>query len=233
VKFGYRITYFDAGDERGEFEGLPDHLICDETLDENLDRIKEYLRAWMEKEGSNESMTHLNISVLGPFPEDRCVVDHRTPEQRLSDSDSPEERFGWLGDAAMSRVGAGDVEAARTHIYELQEMLPRFKDHLYLNDAIEKVHIVLGRLAIQDGKVDEAKRHLIEAASTKGSPTMCSFGPNMSLARDLLLAGEKQAVLDYFQACRKFWESGSDDLDEWEMYVSAGRVPDFRGNLSY
>jgi hypothetical protein len=55
------------------------------------------------------------------------------------------------------------------------------------------------------------------------------YGPNMSLAKDLLEKGEKQGVLDYFALCRKFWNSGR--LDEWSQQVTEGTIPDFGANL--
>jgi hypothetical protein len=54
----------------------------------------------------------------------------------------------------------------------------------------------------------------------------------MSLAHDLLLVGEREAVLDFFEACKKFWEHGAEELEDWTMYVNAGRIPDFGLNLT-
>jgi hypothetical protein len=62
---------------------------------------------------------------------------------------------------------------------------------------------------------------------------MKSFGPNMSLAKDLLQEGEQQAVLDYFGLCHEFWKSGEKKLDQWSQEVNAGRLPDFGANLVY
>jgi len=33
-----------------------------------------------------------------------------------------------------------------------------------------------------------------------------SFGPNVSLAKDLLEKGERDTVVEYFEACKKFWK---------------------------
>jgi len=32
------------------------------------------------------------------------------------------------------------------------------------------------------------------------------FGPNVSLAKDLIEKGERDTVVEYFEACRKFWK---------------------------
>ncbi len=55
----------------------------------------------------------------------------------------------------------------------------------------------------------------------------------MSLAKDLLERGERETVLQYFELCRKFWQMGHDQLDQWTKDVNAGRIPDFGANLIY
>jgi hypothetical protein len=55
----------------------------------------------------------------------------------------------------------------------------------------------------------------------------------MLLARDLLGAGEKDAVLAYFEQCRKFWKLGGEKLDRWSQEVKAGVTPNFGANLLY
>jgi hypothetical protein len=86
-------------------------------------------------------------------------------------------------------------------------------------------------VALADGKLDEAKLHLLEAGKTPGSPQLNSFGPSMALAGDLLKKGEKAAVLSYFDLCRTFWKLGSSKLDEWTAAVNSGASPDFGANL--
>lgn len=71
------------------------------------------------------------------------------------------------------------------------------------------------------------------AGDTPGSPQLNSFGPNMTLARDLLQRGETAPVLAYFEQVRRFWKMGGGRLDAWSAAVEAGRIPDFGGNLLY
>ena len=234
----YRVSYVFGGDgDEVDALGPPKHLICDETLGESLNRIRDLIQTWIENGeatgSADDVFRHLNISVMGPFPEERSRVVSKTPLERLAEASSRDERFNALGNAAKSQLDAGEFETARTYAEELRGLLPSFEGHWNLHHAYEALHVVFGRLALREGKVDEAKQHLLESAQGSGSPTMSSFGPNMSLARDLLLAGESETVLEYFDLCRKFWEMGSDDLDEWIMYVIAGRMPDFGANLMY
>ena len=78
-----------------------------------------------------------------------------------------------------------------------------------------------------------AHNRLLEAGKSPGSPQMDTFGPNMSLARDLVEKGERETVLQYFELCRKFWKLGQDRLDQWTKDVRAGQMPDFGANLLY
>ena len=60
-----------------------------------------------------------------------------------------------------------------------------------------------------------------------------SFGPNMSLAKDLLEAGETHAVIASFEQCRTFWKMDGTQLDRWTADVRDGKVPNFGANLRY
>ena len=73
------------------------------------------------------------------------------------------------------------------------------------------VHLTLGRIALADGNVKDAKYRLIAASTIQGSPQLDSFGPDMTLAEELLKAGEKEVVLKYFELCAAFWELGKDE----------------------
>ena len=79
----------------------------------------------------------------------------------------------------------------------------------------------------------DAKLRLLASGRTKGSPTLDSFGPNMSLAKDLLERGEREVVLEYFKLCSAFWKRGADRLDAWTAEIKQGQIPDFGANLDY
>lgn len=100
-------------------------------------------------------------------------------------------------------------------------------------NRIHHGNIILGQLAIVEGNVDEAKSRLLLAGKTEGSPQLNSFGPNMTLAKELLKRGEREAVLEYFELCKKFWKSGDRNLKQWSDDVKADRTPQFGANLRY
>ncbi|HWX21027.1 MAG TPA: hypothetical protein VN578_14095 [Candidatus Binatia bacterium] len=163
-----------------------------------------------------------------------------TPQPRLDDATkklaaarTQEEKFYALNDAAKESFVAGKVEDAGKYAQELMRMLPDFQGNWNYGNAVQDANLVLGRIAVREGHIDKAKRHLIASGNSPGSPQMDSFGPNMSLAKDLLEKGEHEAVLEYFELCRKFWNMDNGKLNDWSQEVKAGRIPDFGANLVY
>jgi hypothetical protein len=55
----------------------------------------------------------------------------------------------------------------------------------------------------------------------------------MMPASELLKRGERDAVIEYFEMCRKFREMGGAKLDSWSETVRQGGTPAFAGNLLY
>jgi len=55
----------------------------------------------------------------------------------------------------------------------------------------------------------------------------------MSLANDLLEAGEKSTVVKYFNDCKKFWERNDGRLDSWIASIRGGGKPYFGASLKY
>ncbi|MGH7973303.1 MAG: hypothetical protein ACREIC_31680 [Limisphaerales bacterium] len=139
-----------------------------------------------------------------------------------------------LDRAAKMSLAVGRIEDARqfaTDMLVLDEKYSRGDPEKANGDVVHDGHLVLGRLALDEGQLDEAKRHLLAAGKSKGSPVLGSFGPNMSLAKELLEKGDQETVLQYLELCRKFWQS--DKLDEWTKDIQAGRIPEFGANLIY
>lgn len=83
---------------------------------------------------------------------------------------------------------------------------------------------------MQAGRLDEAKRCLIEAGKNPGSPQLDNLGPDMGLAQDLLERGERETVLEYLKLCRKFWKDSRDLLDQWSQAIKAGKTSDLEDN---
>jgi hypothetical protein len=55
----------------------------------------------------------------------------------------------------------------------------------------------------------------------------------MILAKELAEKGERDAVIQYLDLCRNFWQMDGGKLREWQAIVKDGLVPDFGANLLY
>jgi len=139
-------------------------------------------------------------------------------------------RDGLLGDLAKAALEANEYAVARSYAERMITHNPLGWNY---GNNIHHANIILGRLALRMDDFEEAKKRLIKAGATPGSPQLDSFGPNMTLAEELLQKGERDVVLEYLELCSNFWEMGLDRLDEWSVLVQGGRIPDFGTNLHY
>jgi tetratricopeptide (TPR) repeat protein len=138
-----------------------------------------------------------------------------------------------LVELAKNAYEAGEMEKAKKYAGELLKTGTKDPQDWNYGNAIHHANNVLGRIALQAGQIPQADDYLLKAGDTPGSPQLDSFGPNMCLAKELLEAGQKDAVLQYFAACRKFWKMGGKQLDDWTALVKDGKVPEFGANLMY
>ena len=137
-----------------------------------------------------------------------------------------------LDDLAKTAFDAGETNKAKMYAEQmLQEASLQKKDWNRGNDIFFG-NFILGRLALKAGEIEQAKHFLIEAGKTPGSPQLNSFGPNMTLAKELLEKGQTEAVLEFFGLCARFWRY-QPRLSEWTATVKQGTIPDFGANLDY
>jgi tetratricopeptide (TPR) repeat protein len=138
-----------------------------------------------------------------------------------------------LTDLTEIAYDAGDMAKARAYAHQLLDEAGSQRSNWNYGNAVHKGNLVLGRIAVREGRLDVAATFLRASGETPGSPQLNTFGPNMSLARDLLERGQIEPVLTYFELCRKFWEMGGSRLDAWSKDVRSGKIPDFGANLVY
>ena len=138
----------------------------------------------------------------------------------------------------MSAFEAGQLDAARKRAAETLAANTDTRNWNYGNH-VHEMNQILGRVALRQGKREEAKRALLAAGATPGSPQLDSFGPNFVLARELLVEGEKAVVIQYLDLVGRFWarhdpkrpdqRSGVEEkaalLAKWKDEIRAGKIP--------
>lgn len=194
--------------------------------------LADQLKQALER-GDIDAAGRLNSSINAGIVRARQMI-QPTPQEQLAKLEQANlngrARANELPRLALTALEAGEYGRAEQYARELMSGSPNSGPAVYYGN------LVLGRLALQrDNDMAAAKRLLLASAATAGSPTLNSFGPNMTLARDLLLRGEREAVVQFLELCRKFWKTSNalKKLDEWTALVKGGVVPDFGANLQY
>lgn len=146
------------------------------------------------------------------------------------------KKFDILDNLVIAAIDAGKLDLAEEWAKDLMqfsqdfiELSPSNRDYWNYGNMIYAGNIALGRIALRREDLDQAKVRLLAAAGTPGSPQLASFGPNMSLAKELIERGEKETVLSFFEKCKHFWNNPK--LEAWAGALKRGKTPDFGLNL--
>jgi hypothetical protein len=149
-------------------------------------------------------------------------------------NDSPRAKeFYRMTQTVQTAFLDGDLAKAESTSVWLLKEAESWKENWNYGNAVHAANLTLGRVALAQGEMAEAKTFLLKAGATPGSPQLNSFGPDMNLARDLLKQGEKETVLRYFDLCEVFWKKGPESLKSWRESINRGEVPEFGANLRY
>lgn len=179
-------------------------------------------------------------STLGDSPEEN-TRGMKLTEGDLSVATNEIERFYALGNAARNALKEGKVKEAKALAKELARVTPEYRDNWNYGNAVANANQILGQIALSKGDLEEAKKHLLASANSKGSPQLNSFGPNFKLAGKLAEKGEYRTVIQFLAQVKMFWANPNDrreanskhvagmhlqQLDSWRKQLQAGKVPD-------
>ncbi|HEY8559613.1 MAG TPA: hypothetical protein VIL74_04355 [Pyrinomonadaceae bacterium] len=154
-----------------------------------------------------------------------------TPKAAVSEADK--NSFYELTKRVTFVFSKGELTRAKEFAETLLEQADTMPDDWNYGNAVHVANLVLGHVALASGDVAAAKRFLLAAGKTPGSPQLDSFGPNMRLAKALLEKGETETVLEYFDLCDKFWKPRFSATAEWKAAIRKNETPDFGANLRY
>ena len=189
-----------------------------------------------ERPGSADSSERLAAvqrlaQLRSRFPRDNAQV--LTDIEQQTTGAGGETRFYALSDLAKAALAAGNNEKAGNYATELIATAARYPDNWNYGNAIHNGNMILGRIALHKGDVASARHYLLESGRTPGSPQLGSFGPNVTLAKELIDINERDTALQYFTLCKSFWGMGVQKLGDWSEIVRSGGTPDFGPNLLY
>jgi tetratricopeptide (TPR) repeat protein len=139
------------------------------------------------------------------------------------------ERGFLVPNLAKAALTTGQLEKAAEYAHQMLTTTATFNK----GDFVYNGNFVLGMIAVKKGDIESAEKYLLEAGETSGSPVLKSFGPNMSLAKELLDRGKKDTVLAFLKKCAKFWNKPPSPCNQWIQELEEGQTPDFGRNLIY
>lgn len=181
------------------------------AISEQKNRVRFWLASILHRSGKEQKDRNKLVEAVSLM---KKVVRQREPSRRF------DYRF-WLAKMALD---SQQIDLARR---VSEEML---NDDSGNFQSVHVAHIVLGSIALQNGNMISAIDHLCLAARVGRSPRLSSYGPMMSLAQALLEEGEREAVIDYLNHCKKFWRSGTKRLTNWVGEIETGRSPILEGD---
>ncbi|MGA8490942.1 MAG: hypothetical protein WB711_10990 [Terriglobales bacterium] len=120
-----------------------------------------------------------------------------------------------------------DDKAARTYATQALDLASHAGDRTIQGtsvgpQAIHDANDVLGRVALRNGDLQQAREYLLKAAPV--GENMNTLGPRMLLAQALLDRGEREVVLQYLDKMKTSWKSGTTQLDHWIAAIKTGKA---------
>lgn len=111
-------------------------------------------------------------------------------------------------DEGWRALSAGDLEGAEEAAARalIANDAPNNEGEWPAGDRQHMAHILLGYVCLRRGDVDGAATELIRSAQVEATPVLGSFGPDLSLAWQLLVAGKGDEVAHFAQLFSRFWE---------------------------
>jgi len=169
---------------------------------------------------ATSSKTRTPILVTGPKKSEKEHAQTRVATRKPL---TGEKRWFALDQWAIDDALVGNLAKAKSEGNELLAGAEKHKNDFSYGNAIHRGNIALGLVALQQGNTNDAKKYLMLAARTPGSPQLDSFGPDTTLAKQLLDRGEKAAVVDYLAQCGSFYRGA--ELQRWIQQIHSGQTP--------
>jgi hypothetical protein len=142
-----------------------------------------------------------------------------------------EEQFYTMTPLMMESVNTKRIEEAKKLVVEMEMLINDFHDNWHYGNAAHVLNIVKGRIALIEGDIKSSRQYLLAAGKCAGSPQLNSYGPNTTLAKELLECGEKQVVIEFLRLSEIFWKENQNQIEHWIQQINSGENPDFGKNM--
>lgn len=206
----HAAEYFMVIDQPKQAETLLNGAIAIEPSNARLLQALGRLHALASRRSANAGHTDSAQNAVGYL------------EQALAAAKTPEQRSQLLQQVARAAFTSGDDGLANQRARELLALAPELGWNR--TDAVHHGNIVLGQLALRDGKDADASRLLLASVDVAGSSTLAILEPDRALAQSLLARGHRDVVLRYLMRVKHLFHD--DCIDAWIATLAAGGTPD-------
>jgi len=149
-----------------------------------------------------------------------------------SNSDSEHLRFMLIDMTKVALDAPGELDSADRNADLMISMADKSSKVDYVTENLFYYgYLTKGMVAFKNGDNSKAVEFLLK--SVEKTSSLSAFGPNMSLAKALLDAGYKDAVIDFLGKCDKIWDKDFSESQKWIAEIKEGKTPDFGANLYY
>jgi hypothetical protein len=144
-----------------------------------------------------------------------------TPPEQLSQSDQMRLLRGQMEKVFWD----GKMDEAESKARELLSLAARSANDPEYGDAIFFANLSLGHVMLRRGEKRQAIEYLLAASNAPPTDYLRHESIDMTLARQLVDWGEREAVAQFLDRCARFNYRGK-DLTEWAAQIRKGINPD-------
>ncbi len=209
----YSVAVCQGSDPRNHFREANAELLQATTnyrhdirSEAKLDRLAKAAKAALEA-GLDERAKAYAEQALTLADRDRCINSVSKPSEaraRLNAKSGVNEDFG-------DRAAQDFCDTPSSHWVALQTE----------GDAVATSDLVLGRLALLHGDVNRAEMFLLQSGRLKVGRQSSHFGPNMTLALELLKRQRSETVLRFLDEWSQVWQGTTEGSSLFGLHPSA------------
>lgn len=147
----------------------------------------------------------------------------------FEDMDRPEKRL-FLHQNTILSARFDSKEVALRNIKASEALQSGFLFFKSTGDPAHQANIARGWLSLKEGDEESAIGYLLEAADNSGSAVLGSFGPDVTLIRELYRRGFNDAILEYLKRSESFWkiDSAKKYRRVWRKMIENGCLIQFQ-----
>jgi beta-lactamase regulating signal transducer with metallopeptidase domain len=138
---------------------------------------------------------------------------------------SPADRM-WKLRNELSSLRPNQTAEAENKARELLALAQQQPNDLEVNNAIYRANLVLGQRALQRNDKHQAAQHLLAASTVVPTDLLRYDSVDMTLARQLVDWGEREAVALYLERLAPVNQARSSEMTQWAAQLRQGLNPD-------